>query len=105
MHVKMKDTVVVLTGKDRGARGTVLSVDRGKQRALVERVNMHKKHVRANPRQGVQGGILEREAPIHVSNLMIVCPQCNEPTRVGRRELSNGRRVRTCKRCDAQLDK
>ena len=104
MHVKTKDLVVVLTGKAKGSRGTVLSVDRQKGRAIVERVNMMKKHTRANPTKGVQGGIVEREAPVDVSNLMLVCPQCSEPTRVLVR-VDGSRRVRTCRRCDQPMDK
>jgi len=106
MAVKVKDEVVVLTGKDRGARGTVLSVDRKKQRAIVEGVNTVKKHARADPRKGVKGGIVSREAPVHVSNLMVVCPRCGEPTRVGHSVLGSGRKARTCKRegCGQQID-
>lgn len=105
MNVKAKDTVLVLSGKDAGSRGTVLSVDRAASRALVEGVNKMKKHVRADPRRGTQGGVLEREAPIHVSNLMVVCPQCDEPTRLSRERREGGRLVRKCKRCSAQVDK
>ena len=105
MKVKAKDTVVVLSGKDAGRQGTVLSVDRAAERVVVEGINMMKKHVRADPRKGTQGGVLEREAPVHVSNLMVVCPRCNEPTRVGRERAGNGRLARKCKRCDGQIDK
>ena len=106
MKVKVKDTVVVITGKDKGRRGAVLSIDRAKNRAIIEGVNMMKKHVRANPRQGVKGGILEREASVHVSNLMVVCSRCGVPTRIARETLADGRRARRCKRadCGQQLD-
>jgi len=105
MHVRSKDTVLVLTGKSRGLRGRVLSVDPAADRALVEGANMAKKHARANPRKGVKGGVLEREAPVHVSNLMVICPHCDKPTRVGHERLENGRKVRRCKRCQAHVDK
>jgi large subunit ribosomal protein L24 len=97
MHVKIKDTVLVLSGKDAGRQGTVLAVDHDRQRALVERVNVVKKHAKANPRKGVKAGILEREAPVHVSNLMVVCPRCGKPTRV-RTDRTGERRVRACSR-------
>ena len=106
MNVKVKDTVLVITGKDKGRRGAVLSIDRVKNRAIVEGVNMMKKHVKANPRQGVKGGVLEREAPLAVSNLMLICPRCGSPTRVGQELLSDGGKARKCKRadCGQQLD-
>ncbi len=106
MNVKVKDTVLVITGKDKGRRGAVLSIDRVKNRAIVEGVNMMKKHVKANPRQGVKGGVLEREAPLSVSNLMLICPRCGSPTRVGQELLNDGGKARKCKRadCGQQLD-
>ena len=106
MSVRVKDTVVVLSGKDRGRRGAVLSVDVKKSRALVEGVNNQKKHVRADPRKGVKGGILVREASVHVSNLMVVCPRCGSPTRVGHETLANGKKARRCSRkdCGQQMD-
>ena len=106
MHVKAKDTVLVISGKDRGQRGTVLDVSPEKQRVLVEGVNVQKKHVRADPRKGTKGGILEREAPIHVSNLMLVCPRCGNPTRVGSASLADGKKSRRCVRkdCGQQID-
>ena len=76
MHVKKNDQVLVIAGRDRGARGKVLRVLPGKGRAVVERVNMIKRHTRPNPQKGVKGGILEREAPLAVDNLMVVCPEC-----------------------------
>jgi large subunit ribosomal protein L24 len=106
MHVRSKDMVLVLSGKDRGRRGSVLSVDPGSSRALVEGVNIQKKHVRADPRKGIKGGILEREAPVHVSNLMVVCPRCGNPTRVGHETLASGKKARRCSRkdCGQQMD-
>ena len=101
VHVKKNDQVLVLAGKDRGARGRVLRVLPGKGKAIVERVNMIKRHTRPNPQRGVQGGILEREAPIQVSNLMVVCPECGQPSRLGRKRLETGKGVRVCKNCGA----
>jgi large subunit ribosomal protein L24 len=97
MHVKKKDKVIVIAGKDKGREGRVLSIDTTKGRATVERVNMVKKHARANPRQGVQGGIIEQEASIDVSNLMLVCDSCG-PTRA-KSERKDGHGVRKCRKC------
>jgi large subunit ribosomal protein L24 len=101
LKLKKNDQVVVLTGKDRGARGRVLRVLASQGKAIVERVNMVKRHTRANPNQGVQGGILEREAPIQVSNLMVICPECGKPSRLGSKRLEDGRGTRVCKHCGA----
>lgn len=103
MQLKRNDTVLVLTGKDAGKQGKVLKVFEGAQRAIVEKVNFVKKHTRPNPGKGIQGGIAEREASVHVSNLMVVCPECGKPTRVRRRKLEDGTRVRTCRHCNATL--
>jgi large subunit ribosomal protein L24 len=99
LNIKKNDQVLVTTGKDRGARGRVLRVLASEGRAIVERVNMMKRHTRPNPNKGVQGGILEREAPIHVSNLKVICPECGKPSRLGRKRLEDGRGVRVCKNC------
>lgn len=103
VHVKRNDQVVVVAGRDRGATGKVLRVFPSGGRAIVERINMIKRHTRPNPQAGVQGGILEREAPIHVSNLKVICPSCNEPARMGRQRLDSGGAVRVCKNCGATL--
>jgi len=103
LNVKKNDQVVVTTGKDRGARGRVLRVLAEKGKAVVERVNMIKRHTRPNPNKGIQGGILEREAPIQVSNLMVICPECAKPSRLGRKRLEDGRGVRVCKNCSANF--
>jgi len=101
LKVKKNDQVLVTTGKDRGARGRVLRVLASEGKAIVERVNMIKRHTRPNPNKGIQGGILEREAPLQVSNLRVICPECGTPSRLGRKRLDDGRGVRVCKNCDA----
>jgi large subunit ribosomal protein L24 len=101
LKVKKNDQVLVTTGKDRGARGRVLRVLASSGKAIVERVNMIKRHTRPNPNKGIQGGILEREAPIQISNLRVICPECGKPSRLGRTRLDDGRGVRVCKSCDA----
>lgn len=103
VHVKRNDQVLVIAGKNRGARGKVLRVFPAEGRAIVERINMVKRHTRPNPNKGVQGGVLEREAPIQISNLKVVCPECGEPSRLGRQRLEDGRGARLCKSCEATL--
>src|SRR5947199_317622 len=89
LKVKKNDQVLVTTGKDRGARGRVLRVLASEGKAIVERVNMIKRHTRPNPNKGIQGGILEREAPLQVSNLRVICPECGTPSRLGRKRLDD----------------
>ncbi|HEX3527890.1 MAG TPA: 50S ribosomal protein L24 [Thermoanaerobaculia bacterium] len=101
LKVKKNDQVLVTAGKDRGARGRVLRVLASSGKAIVERVNMIKRHTRPNPNKGIQGGILEREAPIQIANLRVICPECGKPSRLGRKRLDDGRGVRMCKSCDA----
>jgi large subunit ribosomal protein L24 len=101
-HVKKGDTVLVLTGKDRGKQAKVLRVNPVKGTAIVERVNMLKKHTRPNPQKNIQGGILDREAPIKLSNLQVVCPSCNQPTRTGSHRTEEGA-TRFCKKCDTEM--
>ena len=103
LHVKKNDQVLVLTGKDRGARGRVMRVLPDNGKAVVEQVNMIKRHTKPNPQRGIQGGILEREAPLQLSNLMVICPECGKPSRVGRKRLEDGRGVRVCKNCGANF--
>ncbi len=99
--VKKNDQVVVIAGRDKGARAKVLRVFPASGKAIVERVNLVKKHTRPNPQKQVQGGVLEKEVPIRLSNLMVVCPDCGQPTRMGHRRLEDGRGVRICKKCGA----
>ena len=102
MHVKKGDTVKVLSGKDKGKQGKVLRSVPEKQRVVVEKVNMAKKALRPT-QQNPQGGIATVEAPIHVSNVMLVCPKCSTPTRVSHKR-DNGRTVRVCKKCGKDID-
>jgi large subunit ribosomal protein L24 len=101
LKIRKNDQVLVTAGKNRGARGRVLRVLSGSGRAVVEHVNMIKKHTKPNPQKGIQGGILEREAPVQVSNLKVICPECGEPSKIGRKRLDDGRGVRVCKHCGA----
>lgn len=103
-QIRKDDTVIVITGRERGKTGKVLRVLTEKQRILVERVNLVKRHTKARGPQSPHG-IVEKEAPIHRSNLMILCDRCNAPVRMGKRSLDDGRSVRVCKRCGDQLDK
>ena len=103
MHVRKGDTVVVIAGKEKGKRGRVLRILSAKGRVLVERINMIKRHMKPN-QQTRQGGILEKESPIHISNLMLICSKCTDPTRVGYKTLDDDRKVRYCKKCQEVLE-
>jgi len=103
-HVRRGDTVGVIAGKERGKRGKVLRVLRDSSRVVVEHLNMIKRHQR--PTQKLrQGGIIEREGPLAVSNVLLVCGRCNRPVRVGIKVLNDGRKVRACKRCGESVDR
>jgi large subunit ribosomal protein L24 len=103
-HVRKGDTVMVVAGKERGKKGKVLRVLPEKGRVVVERINMIKKHQR--PTQKVrQGGIIEREGPIHLSNVMLMDPNSDKPTRVGMKALSDGKKVRVARRSGEMLDR
>ena len=105
MSIRKNDQVIVRAGKDRGKKGRVLSVLPEKNRVVVEGVNLIKRHTRPNPQKNIKGGIVEREAAIHASNVMIVDPDTNEPTRVGKQVLSDGTRVRIGRKSGAVIDK
>ena len=102
MHVKSGDKVVVLSGKDKGKEGTILRAKPTEGKVLVEGVAMVKKAVRPNP-QNQQGGIVEQEAFIDASNVMVICPSCGEPTRVGHGVDDEGKKARVCKKCGAKF--
>jgi large subunit ribosomal protein L24 len=105
MKIKKGDTVEVISGKDAGTRGRVLVIDRKRERLVIEGVNMIKRHTRPNPQKNVQGGIVEREAPVHVSNVMVVSPDSGQRSRIGFRILDDGRKVRVAKVDGAILDR
>lgn len=103
MNIRKNDSVMVIAGKERGKTGKVLRVISDKEAALIERVNLVKRHSR--PRGPQQpGGIVEKEAKIHLSNLMLMCDKCNAPVRVGRKNLSDGQKMRICRRCGEPLE-
>ena len=103
-HVRKGDTVVVLSGRDRGKQGKVLRVLAAKGTAIVERVNFLKKHTRPNPAKNVKGGILERETPVRIDKLQVICPSCNEPARLGSHRTEEGP-VRFCRKCNSNFSK
>ncbi len=104
LHIKKNDTVLVLGGKDKGKRGKVLRVDPKKCRAIVEGLNMLKRHTRPNPQRNIKGGVVERESPIHLSNLMVVSPETGDPVRVGFKRLTDGKKVRVARKGGETLD-
>jgi large subunit ribosomal protein L24 len=103
-QIRKDDTVMVIAGRERKKTGKVLRVIPERERAVVERLNMVKRHTKARG-AGSPQGIVEKEAPMHLSNLMIMCDKCNAPVRMGKRILEDGRRVRVCRRCGEQLDR
>lgn len=103
-HVRKDDVVKVIAGKDRGKQGKVLRVFPKEGRLTVERVNLIKRHTRPT-RQTQQGGIIEREGKLHMSNVMLVCSRCNRGVRVGHRFLEDGKKVRICRACGEVLDR
>ena len=105
IKIKKDDTVFIMNGKDRGKTGKVLRVDQAEQRIIVEKINFIKRHTRPNPQKNIQGGIVEKEAPVPASNVKVVCPDCGEPTRVGYKILEDGQKVRACKKCQGVLDR
>ncbi|MBM4137115.1 MAG: 50S ribosomal protein L24 [Nitrospira sp.] len=103
LMIKKNDSVLVTTGREKGKKGRVISVHPDKESLLVERLNMVKKHMKPT-RKYAQGGIIEKEAPIHLSNVMLMCPKCNKPTKIGSTILSDGKKARQCKKCMEVID-
>ena len=103
-RIKKNDTVMVIAGKERGKTGKVLRVLPQENRAIIEHLNMVKRHMKPRGPQE-PGGILEKEAAIHLSNVMPMCEKCNAPVRVGVRQLEDGSKARSCRRCGELLDK
>ncbi len=102
-YLRKNDTVVVIAGKEKGKSGKVLRLIPATSRLIVEKINMVKRHQRPTATQK-QGGIIEKEAPLHVSNVLIRCPKCNAGRRVGHKRLDDGTKVRVCRRCGEVLD-
>ena len=102
--IKKNDEVFILRGKDRGKTGRVLIVRPADQKIVVEGIQMIKRHTRPNPQRNIKGGIVEKEAPIHISNVAIVCKNCKQHTRIANRVLADGRRARACKKCGNTIE-
>ncbi len=103
LGIKKEDTVVVITGREKGKKGRVLSVMPSKSKLIIEKVNIIKRHMKPS-RKYAQGGIIEKEAPVHISNVMLVCPKCGKPTRIANVIMESGRKVRACKKCKEVVD-
>ncbi len=101
--IHKKDKVVVLAGKNRGKEGEVVEILAQGNRVLVSKVNFIKRHTRANPQQGEPGGVREKEASLHISNVMLICPKCSRPMRPKFDNLSDGTKVRACRKCGEML--
>ncbi|KAB2951406.1 50S ribosomal protein L24 [Heliorestis acidaminivorans] len=104
VHVKKGDTVQVVTGKDAGTKGKVIEVIRDKNRVVVEKVNIVKRHTKPTKAMP-QGGIMEKESPIDASNVMIYCSKCARPVRIGKKIKDDGNKVRICRKCGEVFDK
>src|SRR5215813_247715 len=105
ISVRKGDNVRVLSGRDAGKTGRVLAINPRKNTVVVEHANIIKRHTRPNPSKNIKGGIVEKEAGINASNVMIVCGSCGKHTRIGHNVLADGTRTRVCKRCGSALDK
>lgn len=103
LGIRKEDTVLVISGKEKGKRGRVLAVLPRKGRVLVERVNVIKKHMKPS-KTHAQGGIIDKEAPVPRASVMLVCPKCDKPARLGNLALEGGRKVRVCKKCKEVID-
>jgi large subunit ribosomal protein L24 len=103
--IRRNDNVVILTGKDAGKRGRVLKVLPEKNRLIIEGVNLIKRHTKPNPGKNIKGGVVQREASLHASNVQLVCPECGAQARIGHQVLADGRKVRVCRKCKGVVDK
>jgi large subunit ribosomal protein L24 len=103
MQIKKDDKIKVITGKDKGKIGKVLKVDKKKNRVLVEKINLTKRHSKPSAKNR-QGGIVEGEAPVRISNVMVMCNKCINPTRIKMQYLENGKKIRLCVKCGEAID-
>lgn len=102
--IKKEDTVTVTCGKEKGKRGRVLSVMPSKDQLIIEKVNIVKKHMKPNKTYS-QGGIIEKEAPVNISNVLLICPKCGKAARLGNLILESGKKVRICRKCKEVIDR
>ena len=105
IQIRKGDQVKVMSGRDAGKSGRVLSVNPAKNTIVVEHANIIKRHTRPNPNKNVKGGIVEKEGPMNVSNVLIICSSCGKHTRISHTVLADGKKVRSCRRCGTTLDK
>lgn len=103
LGIKKEDAVVIISGREKGKKGRVLAVNRDKHQVLVEKINIIKKHMKPNKKYS-QGGIIEKEAPVHISNVLLSCPKCSKATKVAVTVLESGEKHRTCKKCKEVID-
>lgn len=103
LGIKKNDTVIVISGKEKGKKGRVLSLMLSKGKIIVEKINVIKKHMKPSKKYS-QGGIIDKEAPVQISNLMLVCPRCSKPTRISNVVLNDGKKIRVCKKCKETID-
>jgi len=101
---KKNDVVVVISGKDKGKTGKILKVLPEKNRVIVEKINFMKEFIRRDQSRNIQGGVMEKEAPIHVSNLMLYCSECGRGIRIKKKRLENGSNIRMCSRCESTIE-
>ncbi len=104
LNVHHGDMVMIVAGRSKGKTGKILSVNPAKRTVTVEHANIIKKHTRPNPSKNIKGGILEKEGPVHVSNVMLVCPGCGKHARAGHTTLPDGTKVRVCRRCNTTFE-
>ena len=105
ISIRKGDQVKIIAGRDSGKTGRVLSIYAKKNTVVVEHASIIKRHTRPNPGKNIKGGIVEKEGPVNVSNVLIVCPSCGKHTRIGHTTLPDGNKVRACRRCGTTLDK
>ena len=103
-RIRKNDKVMIIAGKDKGKIGAVLKVLRKKDAVLIEKMNVAKRHTKGNPYQQRAGGIVEKEMPIDISNVMLVCSACAKPSKVGYRQMEDGKKVRFCKKCNEIIE-
>lgn len=111
IRIRKGDTVIIISGNEKGKKGKVLKIFPKKEKVIVEKINFIKKHLKKGHPQAPQGGIIEKESPVNLSKVMLFCLKCNNPTRISHRELpgtretGGGKRVRVCKKCNEIIDK